>query len=510
MGEEMIEYGALSLVTRMLLVPGATLDRQARSGTREVGWLKRPFGVCLLCSATIGALHAQTFKTLHSFDNADGAGPLTLVQGTNGNLYGITVGGDNANAGTVFKITLGGTLTTVHDFCPQGGCPDGDYPTGLIQAPNGNLYGTTLHGGANDAGAGTVFEITSNGTLTTLYSFFAQGFQDGALPWGGVVRGADGNFYGTTSGDGANGGGTVFRVTPSGTLTTLYSFCSQSGCTDGAEPLAGLVQAIDGNLYGTTFTDGPMGGGTVFRITRSGTLTTLYGFCSQSGCTDGENPDASLIQATDGNLYGTTSSGGAGGDGTVFRIAPSGGLTTLHSFGGADGASPEAGLIQATDGNFYGTTYEGGALIGGSWGTVFKITPSGTLTTLHNFGWTDGALPYAALVQDTDGNLYGTTLEGGSFCSNCSGYGTVFSLSVGLGPFVTTLPTSGKVGSAVKILGTNLTGATSVNFNGTPAMFTLISRSLITTTVPTGATTGTVQVVTPSGTLSSNVPFRVP
>ena len=210
--------------------------------------------------------------------------------------------------------------------------------------------------------------------------------------------------------------------------------------------------------------------------------------------------------------------GGIYGGGTIFKISPSGTLTTLYSFcaqsGCADGNVPNAGLVLATDGNFYGTTYLGGAnscMISGTnygCGTVFKITPSGTLTTLYSFcaqsGCADGEGPRAGLVQATNGKLYGTTYYGGP-----TGDGTVFSLAVGLGPFVETRPTSGVVGRFVEILGTNLTGATSVTFNGTPATFKVVSRYLITTTVPTGATTGKVEVVTPSGTLSSNVPFRV-
>ena len=217
--------------------------------------------------------------------------------------------------------------------------------------------------------------------------------------------------------------------------------------------------------------------------------------------TDGAGPSGGLIQATDGNFYGTTYSGGAnngnctsGTCGTVFKITPEGTLTTLHTFDYTDGANPEAGLVQATDGNLYGSTN----------GTVFKITTTGTLTTLHS-----GVSPNA-LVQDTNGTFYGTTINGGkSIYHFCGGTcGTIFSLSVGLGPFVETEPASGSVGAAVNILGTNLTGATSVTFNGTAANFIVASSSEITTTVPAGATTGAVKVVTPSGTLSSNVSFQ--
>jgi uncharacterized repeat protein (TIGR03803 family) len=182
-------------------------------------------------------------------------------------------------------------------------------------------------------------------------------------------------------------------------------------------------------------------------------------------------------------------------------------LTTLHNFESQEDDGPKGALVQSTDGSFYGTASEGGAY---GYGTVFKITPTGTLTTLYSFcsqsGCSDGASPFGALVQDTNGTFYGTTLLGGA-CPECGG--TVFSVHVGLGPFVKSQPAFGRMGAVVKILGTNLTGANSVTFNGTAAALTVVSNSLITTIVPTGATTGTVQVATPSRTLSSNVPFRV-
>ena len=301
------------------------------------------------------------------------------------------------------------------------------------------MYGTTEYGGANRYG--TVFKITPSGALTKLYSFCSQsGCADGANPFGPLVQATDGNLYGTTqiggantSGCGGQGCGTVFKITPSGTLTTLYSFCSQSGCPDGANPQAGLVQATNGDFYGTTSSGGANGGGTVFKITPSGTLTTLYSFCSQSGCPDGAHPWG-LVQATNGSLYGTTLLGGANSQGTVFRITPSGTLKTLQNFKGPNGANPYAGLVQANDGNFYGTTGGGGA---NNDGTVFKITPSGALTTLYSFcsqsGCKDGANPYAGLVQATNGNLYGTTLYGGAKTTGCGGFGcgTVFKITPG-------------------------------------------------------------------------------
>jgi uncharacterized repeat protein (TIGR03803 family) len=486
----------------------------------KLDWRNRACAAVLMWATTAIGLSAQTFTTLHSFYGKDGGNPIAgLVQATGGNLYGTTLAGGANNGGTVFRISPGGgPVKTLYSFCSQSGCPDGAYPrAGLVQGSGGNLYGTTAEGGANDWG--TVFKITPSGTLTTLYSFCSQGgCGDGTEPTAGLVQGTGGDFYGTTRSTGSPGDGTVFRITSSGALTTLYSFCSQSGCADGRLPAAGLVQAAGGNLYGTTSDGGAKcrfgdsACGTVFRITPSGTLTTLHSFCSQSGCKGGD-PEGALVQATDGNFYGTTAAGGANSRGTVFKITPSGTLTTLYDFCSqsscTDGSDPIAGLVQATDGNFYGTTGGGGA---NDWGTVFKITPSGTLTTLYSFcsqsGCTDGKEP-TALLQDTNGNFYGTTFAGGAGTPCPGRCGTVFSLSVGLGPFVKTQPASGRVGGFVEILGTNLTGATSVSFNGTAAVFRVVLNSLIKTTVPEGATTGPVQVVTPGGTLSSNVPFRV-
>jgi uncharacterized repeat protein (TIGR03803 family) len=469
-------------------------------------WWRTACAVVVVCAATAIASPAQTLTTLVTFDGTNGAGPYgALLQATDGNLYGTTAGGGANGAGTVFKITPSGTLKMLYSFCAQGGCTDGEGPEGLlVQATDGNFYGTTLHGGAN--GYGTVFKITHGGTLTTLYSFCSQsGCADGASPYAGLVQASDGNFYGTTENGTPNsvclsGCGTVFKVTSGGTLTTLHAF----GYTEGAYPASALVQGTDGSLYGTTTGGGINGSGVVFKITLSGTLTALHNFDG----TDGWFPDAALVQGADGNFYGTTYEGGAPGPGTVFKITPNGTLTTLHSFDSGDGEYPRAALIQATDGDFYGTTSSGGA--NGS-GTVFKISSTGTLTTSHTFcsltSCTDGAYPYAGLTQDTNGKLYGTTCE--SYCNTGYGSGSVFGLYVGLGAFVQIVPAGGKVGAGVRILGNNLTGTTGVTFNGTPATFTVVSSTLITTTVPAGATTGKVQVTTPSGTLTSNVNFRV-
>jgi uncharacterized repeat protein (TIGR03803 family) len=474
----------------------------------------------LLWVTTAIASPASTFTTLHSFDNTDGANPnpaTWLVQATNGNLYGTTVAGGTISPGdgTVFKITPGGTLTTLYNFCSLSGCTDGENPQVLIQATNGDFYGTTVAGGANGSG-GTIFKITPAGTLTTLYSFCAQvGCPDGSYP-AALVQATNGDFYGITPRKGPLASGTIFKITPSGTLTTVHGFCSETDCADGAFP-AGLIQATDGDFYGLTEEEGAFGHGTVFKITASGTLTTIYSFCPLSSCLNGgpEFGSAGLIQASNGDFYGTTGQFGANGFGTVFRITPTGTMKAIYSFcaeaGCPDGFFP-TGLVQASDGNFYGATTEGGA---NGYGTIFKITPAGALTTLYNFICSasgcpngQGAQP-SSLIQDTNGTFYGTTAAGGLDSCEGDGCGTVFSLSVGLAPFVETKTTSGKVGAAVQILGTKLTGATSVKFNGTAAVFTVVSGALITTTVPADATTGFVTVTTPSGMLTSNRQFRV-
>jgi uncharacterized repeat protein (TIGR03803 family) len=473
--------------------------------------------ILLVCAVTISA--SAQLTTLASFDKTDGRDPgwpaAPFVQGTNGNFYGTTAAGGVSDEGTVFEMSPAGKIVTLYSFCSQPGCSDGAGPNaGLIQATNGNLYGTTDGGGSNNFG--TVFEITPAGKLTTLYRFCSlSGCPDGANPSAGLIQAADGDLYGTTCCGGANGNGTVFKITRAGVLTTLASLDG----TNGTDPAFGsLIQATNGDFYGTTIAGGAnvgcgssRGCGTVFRMTPGGKLTTIYSFCAQPNCTDGDELFGGLVQGSDGNLYGTTAVGGANGYGTVFELTLTGKLRTLHSFDYADGAYPEAALIQGTDGKFYGTASEGGA--NGVAGTLFSITPAGTLTTLYNFcsesNCADGTGPFESLMQATNGVFYGTTFAGGSSTNCIGGCGTAFSLSTGLGPFIETRLSTGKAGAPVIVFGNNLTGTTAVNFNGTPSAFTVLSETEIQTTVPTGATTGFVTVATPSGTLTSNKPFQV-
>jgi uncharacterized repeat protein (TIGR03803 family) len=423
---------------------------------KEVGLSKMAcLIVMFLITATVGA-SAQTFQTVITFSETNGAVPTAvLVQGTDGNFYGTTQYGGTSDLGTVFRLTPTGALTTLYSFCAQLLCTDGSLPdAGLIQGSDGNFYGTTFFGGSQDAG--TIFKITANGKLTTIYSFCsAAKCADGENPHAGLVQASDGNFYGTTSDAGAGNAGTAFKITPAGVLTTLYGFCALAQCADGSTPEGGLIQGRDGNFYGTTSAGGgASNGGTVFRLTSAGGLTTLYDFCSLSKCADGEFPYAGLAQGSDGNFYGTTSGFAPTTMGTVFKITPSGTLTTIYSFCSlancADGEFPFAGVIQGSDGNFYGTT-EAGAnsnlnACPLSCGTFFRLTPNGALTTLYSFcslnNCTDGGQPVAGLVQARNGTMYGTTSDGGVCATRVEGCGTIFSWSTKVALAPTLSPSS--------------------------------------------------------------------
>ncbi len=347
-----------------------------------------------------------------------------LIQGTDGNFYG-TAGGGDYTGGTVFKMTPEGVETVLHSF---GGGADGYAPRApLIQSIDGNFYGTTYHGGSGVTGPyGTIYKISPSGHETVFYDFphhYIDGtLVDGLVPQAGLVQDSHGNFYGTTLG-GTNANGTVFKINPAGLEVWLYTF---AGGADGAASGAPLVEGRDGNFYGTTNPTYYSPNSTVFKITPDGVETIIHSFDS---ATDGKGPIAGLIQADDGNFYGTTENGGTYGAGTVFKITPDGQETVLHSFGnGSDGAYPIASLMQGSDGNLYGTTVYGGAYAPS--GTVFKITPEGVETVIYSFApsgygyFPIGEQPQSALIQGSDGNLYGTATFGGA-----SGLGTIFKLT---------------------------------------------------------------------------------
>jgi uncharacterized repeat protein (TIGR03803 family) len=407
----------------------ASTRGETAKSVASFGLLQLACVVLALCAAMTSSSVAQTFTTLYGFcvlsNCADGAGPQgALLQASDGNFYGTTSSGGTHGYGTIFKITASGSLTALYNFDGT----DGASPRGsLIQATDGNFYGTSsCGGGLNYIGPGpcngTIFKITTGGTLTTLYRFCSQtNCPDGIYPQAGLIQAADGDFYGTTYGGGATGHGTIFQITAGGTLTTIYSFCSKPNCADGSWPYASLLQATDGNFYGTTSGggSGTCGNtnscGTLFQLTPSGVLSTFYNFCSQASCSDGGFPSAGVIQATDGNFYGTTGF-------TIFRITAAGSLTTLHTFVTSGTLVGPNQLVQASDGNLYGTTYGGTNY----YGVIYEITLAGTFTTIHNFNGNYGGWAEAGLIQASDGRLYGTTWSGGG--ALCGRAGTFFSL----------------------------------------------------------------------------------
>jgi uncharacterized repeat protein (TIGR03803 family) len=363
---------------------------------------------------------AQTETVLHSFTGQpDGEYPsAALVLNAKGTLYGTTDGGGayGSSAGTVFEVTPSGIETVLYNFGAQDG--DGSNPAAGLLRADGAFYGTTLTGGPNSFG--TLFKVTSAGRETVLASFTDE--DGGGYPEGNLIRDHAGNLYGTNSGyNGGYGNGAVFQVTPSGTLAILYKF---SGGADGLCPYGGLVRDSDGNLYGTTYRGGASGEGTVFEITPDGNETVLHSF---TGEPDGSLPAAGLLRDANGNLYGTTT-GGGNGYGTVFKVTKTGVETVLYSFkGGADGYYPVATLVRDAKGNLYGTTVFGGTH---GDGTVFKVTKTGVETVLYSFtGGADGNEPDAGVVFDKQGNLFGTTVNGGISNSHCpDGCGVVFKI----------------------------------------------------------------------------------
>src|ERR1700680_840814 len=468
--------------------------------------------VVILAASAI-ALHAQTYKVLHTYSinsgNYSGIVPAGLMsQGQDGKLYSTIQNNGTANVGTVFNMTTAGQLTTIYSFCPQKGCLDGANPDGGVTlGTDGNFWGTTQGGGKH--AAGNVFNISPGGKLTTLWSFTFG--KDEAAPWNPVFQGQDGNFYGTDPGVYNGNYGVVYKITPKGKLTP-YSFDGFKGANPNLP-----TQGTDDNFYGTAIVGGKpacqgyqYGCGVVYKMNAAGGLTALWSFKGFYG-NDGAEPVGVLVQGYDGNFYGTTYYGGTsarcgGGCGTVFKITPAGVETVLYSFtGDPDGAYPDTGLTLGTDGNFYGTTSVGGK---NNYGAIFQITPAGKLTILYNFcsatGCVDGIYPKTPIVQHTNGRFYGST------SGNSLGGSVFYSLDMGLKPFARLVNWSGAVGATAEILGQGFTGTTKVSFNEkNTTAFTVASDTYLTVPVPAGATTGFVTVTTPGGSLKSNRKFLV-
>jgi uncharacterized repeat protein (TIGR03803 family) len=462
----------------------------------RIGWL-----LCLFAGASTAQTYTPLFTYAGTNNNTSGVSwPSVFAQGQDGSLYNTLDSNGSDNAGSVYKMTTGGQYTLLYSFCQEGGhcLTSGGFPTGGVTLGfDGNLWGTTSGGGTN--GAGTIFKTTPTGITTTLYSF-ANGADDSA-PFYAPVQGQDGNFYGVSETQYAGQYGAFYKITTKGKLTP-HPFDPIKSWTPNLP-----VQGTDGNFYGTT-----QGGGdptckcgAVYKATAAGKLTVLYRFQGFANH-DGYRPTSILTQGSDGNFYGTTYQGGSGNNaGTVFKITPTGKYTLLYSFGSVagDGTLPLAGLTQGPDGNFYGTTSAGGSK---NAGTIFKITPAGKVTILNNFcavSCSNGFGPTTPMVLHTNGKFYGTT------AGNSLGGSVFYSLDVGFKPLVDLVTWSAKVGKTVEILGQGFTGTTAVSFNGVAAKFNNSSDTYMTATVPDGALSGPVTVTTFTSTLTSNRSFLV-
>jgi uncharacterized repeat protein (TIGR03803 family) len=459
--------------------------------------------LALACAAITFSLTMHAQAQTVSFLNRTSAN--SVMQATDGNFYGTGGDGGAYGFGQVFRMTPAGKVGTIYSFCSQANCADGKYPDSApVLGSDGNLYGAVGYGG-NSSGSGTIYKMTLSGEITTLYTFCPNaGCIDGRAPRN-LILASDGNFYGTTEAGGKFGVGTIFRISSGGQFKVLHIFCSLTNCVDGENPHFAPIQGSDGNFYGATYAGGALGGGTLYQLTPGGSYQVIYNFCSygqSGGCPTGSNPET-IVQDAAGNFFGMTAFGGdTHNDGTIFELTSDNQYSVLHQFDVVDGTVPNMGLTPAKDGNFYGMT-QGGGIKG--FGNIFEISASGEFSSLYEFSPSRGYDPFAGpLFQGTDGNLYGTTIYGPTV-----NVGTIFKLSNGLGPLVETVPVAGKAGQSVLVLGNGLSGTSSVTFNGAAANFTVESDSYIKATVPRGATTGTVSVVTPSGTLKSNPQFVV-
>lgn len=454
----------------------------------------------------VASASAQTYTKLYTWPedtrNDTGIGLAGLMtQGRDGNIFG-TVGDDNSNAaGSAFKMTPSGTFTRIYSFCSLTKCADGSGPWGgLSLGKDGNLYGTTTGGGAHNSG--TVFKLTPPGALTTVWDF--DNGPDGGVPWYPPLQSlVDGDFYGVSNTQYANDYGAFYKLVPTATPPYKESVPINFNYTDGNDPNL-PTQGTDGNFYGSTVSGGTKGLGLVYKTTAAGVETILHNFTGAP--TDGTYPIGVMVQGNDGAYYGVTWEGGTNNWGTIFKITSSGTYTLLHNFVGRpnDGAFPRSGLILGSDGNFYGTTLSGGTA---NDGTIYKITPSGQFTLLYSFcsqtNCADGFSPVIPLLQHTNGKFYGSTT------GNSLGGSYFYSLDTGLAPFVKMVNWGGKVGNTVELLGQGFIGTTGVSFNGVAATFNNVSDTYMTATVPAGALTGRVTVTTFTGSMVSNRAFLV-
>jgi uncharacterized repeat protein (TIGR03803 family) len=470
----------------------------------------------LVLAVAFGAAEAQaqtvTIKSIRDLGTVAGD-PINprwvglIAQGRDGNMYTTTPAGEaSGSVGTAFKITPTGKLTVLHNFTSAEGTP----LSGLVLGTDGNFWGTTYNGGhggcVNNQGCGQVFKMTPAGKVTFLYTF--TGGNDGGNPVAPPIEASNGMFYGTTQFGGIDNQGTIYQITESGVLTTRFPWDEN----DGDQPLGALVQATNGTLYGTTTvgTGGACGGeynacATMFSVTTGGAFNELYEFPFGS-----DQLYNGLVQAYDGTLWGTINNGGAHGCGEVYKITTKGTFkfTDVYDFTcGTDGGNPAAGLLLGTDGNLYGVTQNDGQ---DGVGTFYAITEKDQFVTqdLTAFDSINGAHPSVTLIQNTNGIIYGDAYQGGK-TTNSGTFYEVTGLKFEKTPFVSLLPTSGKVGATIEILGQGFTRTSKVSFNGRAAQSTFVSATYMTAVVPASATTGFVTVTTPKATLRSNRKFQV-
>jgi uncharacterized repeat protein (TIGR03803 family) len=464
--------------------------------------------VLALAGLFVVSADAQTYTKLYTWPedtrNDTGVGLAGLMtQGRDGNIYG-TVGDDNTNAaGSAFKMTPSGTFTRIYSFCTLTKCADGSQPWGgLTLGKDGNLYGTTMWGGSDSSG--TVFKLTPGGALTTVWDF--DNGPDGAAPWYPPLQSlVDGDFYGVSNTQYSGHYGAFYKLVPTQTPPYKESVPINFNYTDGNDPNL-PTQGTDGNFYGSTLSGGTKGLGLVYKTTSAGVQTIFHNFTGYATTNaDGSYPIGVMVQGNDGAYYGVTWQGGASNLGTIFKVTSNGTYTLLHSFTGhPDGAYPRSGLILGSDGNFYGTTLNGGTANDGA---IYRVTPAGQVTVLYNLcsqtGCADGFSPVIPLLQHTNGKFYGST------SGNSLGGSYFYSLDMGLAPFVKMVNWGGKVGNTVELLGQGFTGTTGVSFNGVAGTFNNVSDTYMTVTVPAGALTGTVTVTTFTGSMASNRAFLV-
>jgi uncharacterized repeat protein (TIGR03803 family) len=456
-------------------------------------------------------------------EGADGSYYTTTEIGGAGTCPG-EVEDQVPGCGAVVKITPTGVLSVPDGWLPQAGLVQGKDGNFYGVAAEGGTGGEACADTTGLSGCGTVFKLTQSGTLTVLHSFCGGSgcgslTTDGAEPTGRLVFGANGDLYGTTQVGGLFDGfynqGTIFRITTSGAYTVLHVFSGNFGSTpDGANPAAGLTLASNGDFYGTTTAGGASKDGTVFKMTPAGKVTLLHSF---TGSSDGSMPIGALVQASDGNLYGTCYSGGANGTGTLFRITTKGVFTKMYDFAAEAapgiGNLPRAGLIEASDGNLYGTAWEGGEFE--VTGTIYQFTLAGVGTLEASFdASTTGFSPLGALLQGSNGRLYVTLQNnGGENSEDVQDQGAISVLNLGLnspapGAFEFT-PTKGLVGAKITLRGSAFVGTTAVTFNGKSAASVVDASGYITATVPAGATSGTISVTNAGGTTTSKSSFTV-